>query len=162
MAEKGILHMIYCLSEDFVFKCWVICQTQLCTAASHDCRRNLAGHFTVSKRGWNAGSGPHSARLFHFISTSAFLHFSSLWWTFLWTTICVESKTCHTFPPKPFVPHSYINRKNLQHLLCMSGSFRASQKVNIRNNWHPKNNARVWSLSRLLQFMKTVLSDALL
>lgn len=47
--KKGIMQMIYCES-DGVFKCWVICQTWLCSEANHGCSQHLVGHLTVSKR----------------------------------------------------------------------------------------------------------------
>lgn len=64
--------------------------------------KNLAGHLTVSKRRLKRQrAAPLSASLSHFISPSTLRHFSSLWRTFLWTTICLESQTCHTSPPTP-------------------------------------------------------------
>lgn len=151
VAAKGILHMIYCWSEseDFIFMCWVICQTRFRTAANRGCSQILAGHFTVSKRGRNAGSSSLSASLFHFTSPSLLLHFSRPWWTMFWTTICMESETCHTFPQKTFVSHSYINKKKESAASVVDvETFRASQEVNICNNWHPEDSSRVWSLYR--------------
>lgn len=69
---------------------------------------------------------------------------------FAWNLKCV------TVPPPQwaFVPHFYINRRNLQHLLCTLRRFHASQNVN--NGTSCK--LHVWSSWRLLEFKNVILS----
>lgn len=97
---------------DFVFTCWVICQTWLLTEA----RRSFYGQHT-----W-----PY---LFHVVFYSA-VDIPS------YPTIFVESKTCNTFffpsppPPKqPFLPRS--SKKNLQNLFACRGAFTSAKKLTL-------------------------------
>lgn len=119
-------------SEDYVLKCWVICQTQFRAATIHCCSQNLAGRFTVIKRGCNAGSSPISLPVCFtsLPSLPSFLLVSSLGWRFLWTIVW-RLQTCHIFPPKAVVPHSYINIRICSICCPCRGAFMPAKKLTL-------------------------------
>lgn len=107
MAEKGISHMIYCWSEG-VFKCWVICQTQLRSEAGQGCSQNLRSVFGQQTR-LKLREHP-SLRQTLFI-LFPFIHFSSLWRAFaavdssvygIWNVTLSPQSLCAFVPVNQF------------------------------------------------------------
>lgn len=107
MAEKGISHMIYCWSEG-VFKCWVICQTQLRSEAGQGCSQNLRSVFGQQTR-LKLREHP-SLRQTLFI-LFPFIRFSSLWRAFaavdssvygIWNVTLSPQSLCAFVPVNQF------------------------------------------------------------
>lgn len=114
--------------------------------------KNLAGHLTVSKRRLKRqGAAPPLPVCL--TSPSPLRHFSSLWRTFLWTTICLESQTCHTYPPLPkkkSLCASFLHKQkeSAASVVHVEELFVPASKLTLATTGiHPNDNTRVWSSS---------------
>lgn len=160
MVEQGIVCMMHHWSENFVFECWVICQTHFRTAVNHGYGQKP---LTVSST-WvqhRERPSPCQSVSLHFPAPPSPSLFPSVVDISMENNLCGIKKHVTLFPFEAFVPHSRINRKNQRNLLCMfRGAFVSAKKVNIGNSRHRKDSAHVWSLGRLVRFVKAIWGDA--